>query len=247
MKLTVVGSGDAFGSGGRLQTCFHVETARTTFLIDCGASSLIGLAQAKLDPDTVDTIYITHLHGDHFSGLVWFILHAKYVSRRSRPLVIVGPRTIAARLEVTAEALFPGSLGKGLPFALEFHEHDEEAPFVLDGVRCLARVVSHPSGAPAHGLRFEAGKKALSFSGDTEWVEAIADLSRGAQLHINECFALEGKPASHTSWAVLRDKLPLIEADRIMLTHMNAQMLAAAEDIEDERIILSKDGLRLTL
>ena len=34
MKLTVIGSGDAFGSGGRLQTCFHVTTADKSFLID---------------------------------------------------------------------------------------------------------------------------------------------------------------------------------------------------------------------
>ena len=42
MKLTVLGCGDAFGSGGRLQTCYHVETAATRFLIDCGATALIG-------------------------------------------------------------------------------------------------------------------------------------------------------------------------------------------------------------
>ena len=48
MKLTVVGCGDAFGSGGRLQTCYHVEAARTRFLIDCGATALIGLARLKL-------------------------------------------------------------------------------------------------------------------------------------------------------------------------------------------------------
>ena len=40
MKLTVIGCGDAFGSGGRLQTCYHVEHDDHQFLIDCGATAL---------------------------------------------------------------------------------------------------------------------------------------------------------------------------------------------------------------
>ncbi|MEL7082826.1 MAG: MBL fold metallo-hydrolase, partial [Pseudomonadota bacterium] len=83
MRLTVVGSGDAFGSGGRLQTCFHVTRPDGNFLIDCGATALIGLSRLDLDPNDVSHIFISHLHGDHFSGLVWWMLHAQYVSKRT--------------------------------------------------------------------------------------------------------------------------------------------------------------------
>ncbi len=50
MRLTVVGSGDAFGSGGRFNTCFWLETAKATLLVDCGASSLVALKARGLDP-----------------------------------------------------------------------------------------------------------------------------------------------------------------------------------------------------
>jgi len=80
MKLTIVGSGDAFGSGGRLQTCLHVALPGEEFLVDCGATSVIGMQQLGIDPDRVSSIFITHLHGDHFGGLVWFLLHAHYVT-----------------------------------------------------------------------------------------------------------------------------------------------------------------------
>ena len=40
MQLRFVGCGDALGSGGRFNTCFHVTGAGVNFLIDCGASSL---------------------------------------------------------------------------------------------------------------------------------------------------------------------------------------------------------------
>ena len=50
MRLTIVGCGDAFGSGGRINTCFWLETAKATLLVDCGASaSLAALKASGLD------------------------------------------------------------------------------------------------------------------------------------------------------------------------------------------------------
>jgi len=68
MKLTFLGSGDAFGSGGRFNTCMLVETATTRFLIDCGASSLIAMKRTGITPNSIETILVSHLHGDHFGG-----------------------------------------------------------------------------------------------------------------------------------------------------------------------------------
>ena len=60
MRLTVVGSGDAFGSGGRFNTCFQVEAANATLLIDCGASSLIALKALGIDPNRLDGVVLSH-------------------------------------------------------------------------------------------------------------------------------------------------------------------------------------------
>ena len=50
MQLTVVGCGDAFGAGSRLQTSFFVKSETSTFLIDCGATTLVGLNRLGLSP-----------------------------------------------------------------------------------------------------------------------------------------------------------------------------------------------------
>lgn len=247
MKLTIVGSGDAFGSGGRLQTCFHVETGQFNFLIDCGASSLIGMERAGLDPAGVDVIFISHLHGDHFSGLVWWVLYARHVQKRAKPLTIVGPAGIAVRYLTTAEALFPGSTEKEDHFELRFVEQSAGVPIAIDGLTSTAIEVCHPSGAPSHGLRFEFDGRSLSYSGDTEWVEGLLRLSEGVDVHINECFAYEGGLRYHTSWSVLSEKLGDISAKRIVLTHMSRPMLARLDEIDDPRVTIASDGLEIQI
>jgi ribonuclease BN (tRNA processing enzyme) len=69
MRLQFVGCGDALGSGGRYNTCFHVQGDEANFLIDCGVSSLPALKRLGIPRDAIDLVPITHFHGDHFAGL----------------------------------------------------------------------------------------------------------------------------------------------------------------------------------
>jgi ribonuclease BN (tRNA processing enzyme) len=87
MKITIVGSGDAFGSGGRFNTCFRIETLGRDLLLDCGASSLPALKAQGVDPNAIDGVLLSHLHGDHFGGIPFFFV----VRRRgiSRPLAFI--------------------------------------------------------------------------------------------------------------------------------------------------------------
>ena len=66
--IRFLGTGDNFGSGGRLQACIYVDTGTSRFLIDCGASSLIAMKRAGISSAEIDAILISHLHGDHFGG-----------------------------------------------------------------------------------------------------------------------------------------------------------------------------------
>lgn len=86
IDVLFVGSGDAFGSGGRFNTCFFVSSPTRRFLIDCGASSMIAIKQQGLDPNSIDTIFITHFHADHFGGIPFFMLDAQFFSKRTGPL-----------------------------------------------------------------------------------------------------------------------------------------------------------------
>ncbi len=63
VRLHLLGSGDAFGNGGRFQTCFLLEGAGERMLIDCGASSLTALKAAGVEPNEIGCVVLTLLTG----------------------------------------------------------------------------------------------------------------------------------------------------------------------------------------
>jgi ribonuclease BN (tRNA processing enzyme) len=248
MRLSVVGCGDAFGSGGRLQTGYHLDTGDQQILIDCGATSIIGLNRLGLDTTRIGTIVISHLHGDHFGGLVWWLLHSQHIAKRTVPLVVAGPPTIEARFKAAAEALFPGSTKVPCRFALSFVEmHAEGPPTELAGARIMAYEGKHPSGAPSHALRIETGGKVVAFTGDTEWVEPLVACGRDADLYIMECFAFDGAIRYHLTWETISANMARIGARQVMLTHMNARMLASRDKVSAAGVVLAEDGLVLDI
>jgi ribonuclease BN (tRNA processing enzyme) len=247
MKLIVVGCGDAFGSGGRLQTAYLVEQDTTRFLIDCGATTLIGFSRLGIDPNTIPTVFISHLHGDHYAGLVWWLVHAQHVAKRTAPLTVFGPPGIEARFEAAAEALFPGSTRLKRRFELRFEDLTPGLPLDAGPARVSAFEVSHPSGAPSYALRFTMGEKVLAFTGDSEWADALVPAGSGADLYIMECYAFAGEPRFHMSWKTIQSQLDRIRPKRVLLTHMAQGMLARQGEVSDSRCILAEDGLILSL
>ncbi len=146
MEVAFWGSGDAFGSGGRLQTCILVRTRDNQFLIDCGASALIAMRRFHVDPNAISVILLTHLHGDHFGGLPFFILDAQLVSKRTRALTVAGPAGTRERLTQAMNVLFPGSSTVQRQFRTNIVELELQQHHDLGGITVTPYPVSHASG-----------------------------------------------------------------------------------------------------
>jgi ribonuclease BN (tRNA processing enzyme) len=242
MRLQVLGCGDAFGSGGRFNACFHAIGATTSFLIDCGASSMIAMRRFGVDPNGIRTIFISHLHGDHFGGLPFFVLDAQFVSRRTAPLTLAGPAGLEPRLHQLMEAMFPDSTKSGWRFGVDVIELEAGAEAIVDGVQVRPFLVHHPSGAPALALRFVCDGKTIGYTGDTEWVDAIIEVADGTDLFLAEASSLERNVPFHLNWSTLCSHRTAINTKRLLLTHMDRSMLEAgpiegAERAEDGAII----------
>jgi ribonuclease BN (tRNA processing enzyme) len=243
VALRFLGSGDAFGSGGRFQTCMHLSGAGGARLIDCGASSLIAMKRDGVDPGDVDAVLLTHLHGDHFGGVPFLILDAQF-SRRARPLVIAGPPGVRARVEAAMEALFPGSTAVQRKFEVEFIELAERRAARVGSATVTAFPVIHASGAPPYALRVDYGGRVIAYSGDTEWAESLIEAARGADLFICEAYTFDRQVKFHLDYKTIEAQAERLGARRIILTHMGRDMLARETEARFER---AHDGLVVML
>jgi ribonuclease BN (tRNA processing enzyme) len=244
MQLRFVGCGDAFGSGGRLNTCFHVTGGTVNFLIDCGASSLPALKRSGIARNDIDLILITHFHGDHFGGLPFFLLDAQF-SRRSRPLVIAGPNGIEARLTQVMEALFETSSRTKPKFELSVVALGPEQTRNFGAVRVTPFPVVHgDSGGPFLAYRIEAEERVIAYSADTEWTETLVPLARGADLFIAEAYTYDKAVKNHLSLATLEAHLAEIAPKRLILTHMSDDMLGRLDAL---RHTAAHDGMTVEI
>jgi ribonuclease BN (tRNA processing enzyme) len=224
LRVTFAGSGDAFGSGGRYQACIHLRPGDgDPALLDCGATSLPALKRLGTDPDEIATVFVSHLHGDHFGGLPFLILDGQF-ARRTRPLTIVGPTSTARRLADTMECLFPGSWSARRRFAVEHLELGPGETVTVNRIRATAWAADHPSGAPALLLRLDVAGKTIAYTGDTAWTAAILEVARNADLLIAEAYYRDKIIPYHLRLADLEAHREQITAKRIILTHMSADI-----------------------
>jgi ribonuclease BN (tRNA processing enzyme) len=225
MRLRFVGCGDAFGSGGRGNTCFHVTGSEVNFLIDCGASALPAMKRLDIARDDIDLILITHFHGDHFAGLPFFLLDAQF-SRRSRPLVIAGPTGLKLRLTQVMEALFEHASSTKPKFDLQLVELTAGQDRSFGAVNVTPYPVVHGlSGGPFLAYRVAAEGRVIAYSADTEWTETLIPLGRDADLFIAEAYTYDKIVRNHLSLTTLEAHLAAIGPKRLVLTHMSDDML----------------------
>ena len=242
MRLTIIGSGDAFGSGGRFNTCMMIEADGRRVLLDCGASSLVAMKAQNIDPNTIDGIILSHLHGDHFGALPFLLLDAQFLARRERSLTIAGPPGTRERLKAACEVFFPRSSGSSWKFPLEVGEIKVGADDKVLGFAIRTAEVVHFSGAPSTAVRLEQGGKVLAYSGDTEWTDALIPIADGADLFIIECYDYDRDLTGHMSFTKLQEKRSALRARQIMITHMNPTMLARQEEARAAGILVASDG-----
>jgi ribonuclease BN (tRNA processing enzyme) len=242
LTLTIVGCGDAFGSGGRRNTCFLLATETTRWFVDFGATALVGVQKMGIDTNTVDAIILSHLHGDHFGGIPFLILHSHFVTDRRRPLTIAGPPGVEARVREAQEVMFPGSSRLDLCFALDFVETRPGSGANVAGAQIECFEVVHPSGAPPLALRIRAGDRLFAFSGDTEWLDVLVDVARDADLFVCECYSFDEPIPYHVRYRDIEANRSLLAARRLALTHLGPEPLQRLGDISPD-ILVVEDGM----
>ena len=245
LDVTVLGSSDAFCSGGHFHAAYLFESGDVTFLVDCGPTILVSLKQHGFDTARIDFVVISHMHGDHFGGLPFLVLEYMWERPRERPLLILGPPGIEARFWELFRALYRDVSPEKLRFELRFRELQPETP-----ERVLDRVLIHPIRVPHQveetslALRVETAGRSVLYSGDSPWFEPFVELARDVDLFLCECTAYDEEMGRHIEYRTLRPRLADLRARRIVLVHLGREMRAHAADIEAD---CATDGMTIRL
>ena len=222
MRVTALGSADAFFSAGRGHTSWLVEDAGGAFAVDFGATALQSLKKLKFDPDRLQAVHFTHLHGDHIGGWPFLLVDAVYRSKRTAPLIASGPPGTRERLHALWSACYRGAAEEPLPFPLDVQEMEPGSAQALAGREVRAFAAKHMT-PPDVALSLRIGE--VAFTGDTGEIEpALID---GAKLLCAECTYLSGDSDRHLSWErIWKMKLP-----RVMLGHAGEEVRQAGVNV----------------
>jgi len=243
-EVVFIGTSDAFGAGGRRQSAIFVRSASGGTLIDCGTTTLTGLQELKIAREEIDTIVLSHFHGDHFGGVPALLLASLYEDARQTPLCIAGPPGVEARVRALAEAMGFGVEEREWSFPLRFREIPCEAPIELGPVKARAFETHHTPDSIPHGLNLDFGTQRLAYSGDTGWFDDLPAQVAGADLFVSECtYAVPGFEY-HLNYEILLERLEHFDCGRILLTHLGSQMADRRGHCE---IPTADDGLQVKL
>ena len=239
LELFFLGSGSGFANG-RFYSSFLLNGR---YLFDAGPSAVPVLKKHGIAPGDIDAVFISHFHADHFFGLPLLILDYVEAAPRERELTIVGPPGIEGRLRALLEASLPGVAMRDWPFAVRYQEAGDGVAGKAAGLPYVARQVAHSEHLECFGYRVETDGRALAYSGDSGYCDALVALGEGAGVFVLECSNWAAPPRWHMGPDDIRAlRARLGPTPAFVLTHLDAG--APALDIENT--VLAEDATRLT-
>ncbi|MGK2966186.1 MAG: MBL fold metallo-hydrolase [Tepidiformaceae bacterium] len=223
LELTFLGTGNAFAPGG---LCWNGFVANRTHLFEAPPTALPSLHNAGLDPNDLETVVISHHHGDHFLGLPFLMLHWKERGR-TKPLRIVGPPGTESLAREIAARVYPSLFEFNYPLewvALNAGESASSAGLELETVE-----MKHDTRLALNlGFRASLAGRSFSYTGDSAICDAVLDLARGVDVMVAECASRERTAPTHMD---LVDDIPIVRAvmrpdARLILTHLGPGITA---------------------
>ncbi len=183
-ELTILGCSSATPTSKRNPTAQLLNIAERFFLIDCGEATQIQLRRYKLKFQRINHIFISHLHGDHYLGLLG-LLSSMHLLGRTTELHLYCP----AELQEIIEVQYKHSETR-LNYQLIYHHHTYENDVVLfedEKVVVTSIVLNHR--IPCCGFKFTEKPLLANISKDTISyynipVEQILPIKKGADLQL---------------------------------------------------------------
>jgi len=252
MKITFLGTAGSIMAKNR---SFPSILVNQDLLLDCGEGTTQKLLQInKLKH--IKTVCITHLHADHFLGIISLIWHYGVEKRRKR-LEIIGPIGIKHTIEKILELVnTPDSIQT---FQIEFTELNLSQMNQLTMGKYIIKSTPVEHGIPALAYRIEEKKKSMCYTGDTKPTKSLVLLAKNCDLLISESTLPEKfRDFTHDHFHMTpRDAAKLAletNSKQLVLVHISSHFLVYIEDFKTEaektfkkKVIIAEDLTELEI
>jgi ribonuclease BN (tRNA processing enzyme) len=238
VKLTVVGCSGSAPGPKSAASCYLLEHDGFRLLIDLG-NGAFGSLMALADPETIDAVFLSHLHADHCLDVAPFVVWHRYSGRASKKRVpLYAPVAAERRL-----SLAYSDDGDGITDVFDFVPVGPGS-FRLGPFEVALARTAHP--VECYAIRLSVDGRTLVYTGDTGPSDAVVELARGADVLLAE--------AAHPPGPDLPDGLHLTGREagehaaaagvgRLLLTHIPAwvdeigQLFAASAVFSETELV----------
>ncbi|MEO7311439.1 MAG: ribonuclease Z [Chitinophagaceae bacterium] len=157
--LTILGNNSAIPAFDRHPTSQALTFDDQVFLIDCGEGTQMQIVKYKIRGSRINHIFISHLHGDHYFGLIGLIT-SMGLSGRSVPLHIYAPAILEKVIGIHLVAA-----STNLPFHIHFHPHPNTYTKILDSEKMEVWSFPVQHRIPCFGFVFREKKAPRKING----------------------------------------------------------------------------------
>ena len=271
VQVVLLGTGTPNADPDRWGPAVAVIVNGTPYLVDAGPGVVRRAAAARrngvaaLAPESLRTVFITHLHSDHTLGLP-DLMFSPWTLERTAPLAVYGPPGVDAMTRHILEAyaqdidirIKGGEPSNKTGWKAEPHEVRPGVIYRDSNVIVTAFKVPHGSWPDAYGYRFQTKDRVVVVSGDTGPTDAIAEQCNGCDVLVHEVYSTEGfkrRPPEwqryharyHTSSAELAALATRAKPKLLVLYHQlfwgtsEADLLKEISDRYDGKVVSGKD------
>jgi len=163
LSITFLGTSASVPTAARGTSATLVARGGSRWLVDCGEGTQRQLLRSGLGLVDLDMVLLTHMHGDHYLGLIG-LLKTYALRGRDRELPLVGPVGLAARM-----ALLQPVIGR-LPFRVDIHEIIRPEPVLYEDGAVIRAFPTH-HGIASFGYAMMEEDRAGTF--DVEAARAL--------------------------------------------------------------------------
>ncbi|MEM7008084.1 MAG: ribonuclease Z [Thermodesulfobacteriota bacterium] len=250
MKLTILGSGTCIPNTNRGSSGYLLEIESSKILLDCGSGTTWKLEKLGINYLEIDHIFFSHIHPDHTGDLAAFLFATKYnhYMKREKPLSLWGGDGFMKFYDA-----LKGAYGNWIsPDALMVDEIKGGSQSFED-FRILTTKVPHIESSLAY--RIETEGKSIVYSGDTNYSEALINLSSKVDLLLIECAIAKDEYEPKYNHLSPSDVVKIINAakpQKAVITHLYSEcdkekVVETIRNNVDIKVIEAQDLLEIQI